>query len=132
MRTIVVLVVGCSVYLCGFSLSHAQAPTRPGGAESASVLNASVKSVVDEICSDGGEWLKCYSLDPSRCASITAGFVEPCVKTVVANGSKDPAVHPIATLLGCFNQEFMRKYGHGEVKTPECATPLKHLMGPAN
>ena len=131
MKAIVSLVFGCSMYLFGISLSDAQAPKRPGAAGATAALNASVQRVVDEICSDGGEWLKCYSLEPSRCPAITAGFVEPCVKTVVANGSKDPAVHPIATLLGCFNQEFIRKYGHGEVKTPECATPLKHLMGPA-
>jgi hypothetical protein len=90
----------------------------------------SISKVVDEICADGGAWLKCYSLDPSSCEEVTAAFVEPCVKTIFANASKSPGAHPVGQLLGCFNQEFMRKYGYGEVKTPECAHPLKHLMKP--
>jgi hypothetical protein len=35
-------------------------------------------------------------------------------------------------MLGCFNEEFMSKYGAGEVKSPECENPMKHLMRPAN
>jgi hypothetical protein len=120
-------VVGGYLALIGIAVSvaHAQ-PSKPSGAPD----KAAVAKVVNEICSDGGAWLKCYSLEPSDCVEITISFVEPCIKTVFANSSKDPAVHPITTLLGCFNREFMRKYGHGEVKTPECATPMKHLMGP--
>ena len=125
MRSIVSVAVGCSLYLVGLAVCVAQT-SKPSGAPD----NAAVHKVVGEICSDGGAWLKCYSLEPSDCTEITTAFVDPCVKTVFANTSKDPAVHPVATLLGCFNKEFMRKYGHGEVKSPECATPLKHLMGP--
>jgi len=92
---------------------------------------ASIQKVVDEICSDGGAWLQCYSLDPAKCRSITTGFVDPCVRRVIAKPSQDPNLHPLAQMLGCFNQEFMSKYGAGEVKTPECANPMKHLMGSA-
>ena len=126
MRSVASVVVGCSLYLVGLTVCVAQNSNPSAGPDS-----AAVQKLVSEICSDRGAWLKCYSLDPSDCVAITAAFVEPCVKTVFANSSKDPSVHPLATLLGCFNKEFMRKYGHGEVKTPECATPLKHLMGPA-
>jgi hypothetical protein len=93
---------------------------------------ASIQRVVDEICSDGGAWLRCYSLDPAKCRSITAGFVDPCVRRVIAKPSQDPNLHPLAQMLGCFNEEFMSRYGAGEVKTPECANPMKHLMGAAN
>lgn len=109
----------------GVDPSHAQGAPGTSGPD-----KASIQKVVDEICSDGGEWLKCYSLEPSRCESITAAFVEPCVKSVFANSSKNPGVHPISQLLGCFNQEFMRRYGHGEVKSPQCANPMKHLTNP--
>jgi hypothetical protein len=88
---------------------------------------ASVKKVIGEICSDDGAWLRCYSLEPSRCQEITAGFVEPCVERVMATPVAEPATRTVTRLLVCFNQRFMAKYGHGEVKTPECKDPMKHL-----
>ena len=118
-------IVVLSVSLLRVELLSAQSSPRGQAPD-----KASIHTVVEQICSDGGQWLKCYSLEPSECTSITTSFVEPCVQKVSANASKDSKVHPVGQLLGCFNQEFMRKYGHGEVKTPECATPLKHLMGP--
>lgn len=93
-----------------------QAPTQPA-----------VQKIVDEICSDGGAWLKCYSLEPSRCQEVTAGFVGPCVKSLMATPVAEPAANGVVRLLVCFNQRFMAKYGYGEVKTPECRDPMKHL-----
>ena len=86
-----------------------------------------VDKLVDEICSDGGAWLRCYSLEPSRCHEVTAGFVEPCVESVMSNAVAEPATKGVMRLLACFNQRFMAKYGHGEVKSPECKDPMKHL-----
>lgn len=86
-----------------------------------------VQKIVDEICSDGGAWLKCYSLEPSRCQEVTAGFVEPCVKSLMATPVAEPAAKGVVRLLVCFNQRFMAKYGYGEVKTPECKDAMKHL-----
>ena len=88
---------------------------------------ASMQKVVDEICSDGGAWLKCYSLEPSRCQVITSGFVEPCVQKVMGGSGDGQGVDAVARLLMCFNKEFMAKYAFGEVKTPECRDPMKHL-----
>ena len=88
---------------------------------------ASMQKVVDEICSDGGAWLKCYSLEPSRCQVITSGFVEPCVRKVMGAPGDGQGVDAVARLLTCFNKEFMAKYAFGEVKTPECRDPMKHL-----
>jgi hypothetical protein len=93
-----------------------QAPTQPA-----------VQKIVDEICSDGGAWLTCYSLEPSRCQEVTVGFVEPCVKSLMATPVAEPAAKGVVRLLACFNQRFMAKYGQGEVKTPECKDPMKHL-----
>lgn len=92
------------------------APTQP-----------TVQKLVDEICSDGGAWLKCYSLEPSRCQEVTAGFVEPCVASVMTTPMAEPAAKSVVRLLTCFNQRFMARYGHGEVKTPECKDPMRHL-----
>lgn len=125
MRLIRTVAVSCvlSVFYARFSVAQSEprgsAPDRAG-----------IQKVVSEICSDGGRWLTCYSLDPADCSSITTAFVEPCVTKVFANPAQNSAAPPVNQLLGCFNQEFMRKYGHGEVKTPECANPMKHLMKP--
>lgn len=118
--------MSCVVTVLYVRLCVAQSESRGSAPD-----RASVQKVVSEICSDGGQWLKCYSLDPADCSSITTAFVEPCVTKVFANPTKSSTVPPVNQLLGCFNQEFMRKYGHGEVKTPECANPMKHLVGPA-
>ena len=104
-------------------------------AQEKGVLNqidpASIQKVVNEICSDGGLWLRCYSLDPARCRSVTTEFVSPCAERGGADSSEDGEDNPLMDLLGCFNEEFMSKYGAGELKTPECANPMKHLMEPA-
>lgn len=126
MRMFVALVLVCLLRLGGVDAVVAQ-----GREAQASAEPASIQRVVDEICSDGGAWLRCYSLDPAKCRSITTGFVDPCVRRVVAKPSQDSNLHPLAQMLGCFNEEFMSKYGAGELKTPECVNPMKHLMGPA-
>ena len=88
---------------------------------------ASIQKVVDEICSDGGAWLKCYSLQPSKCQATTTGFVEPCVRKVMGSQVDEHGMKVVERLLMCFNKEFMARYGSGEVKTPECRNPMKHL-----
>lgn len=90
-------------------------------------IQPAVKKLVDEICSDGGAWLRCYSLAPSRCKEITTGFVEPCVSGAMMTPVAEPAAQSVVRLLICFNQRFMAKYGFGEVKSPECKDPMKHL-----
>lgn len=126
MRMFVALVI-----VCLFRVGGVDAVVAQGRETQASADPASIQKVVDEICSDGGAWLRCYSLDPAKCRAITTGFVDPCVRRVIANPSQDPNLHPLAQMLGCFNEEFMAKYEAGEVKTPECANPMKHLMVPA-
>lgn len=93
--------------------------------------NVSTDDVVQKICSDGGEWLKCYSLEPSKCRTVTTAFVDPCVKRVMSAKIDEHAMKTVTRLLTCFNQEFMGKYGYGEVKTPECKNPMKHLTQPS-
>ena len=88
---------------------------------------ASIQKVVNEICSDGGAWRKCYSLEPSKCKPITTGVVEPCVEKVMKVKVDEPGEKTAARLLICFNKEFMAKYSAGEVKTPECRDPMQHL-----
>ena len=100
--------------------AHAQIPER------------AIQSVVDHICSDGGEWLRCYSLEPERCQEITTSYVKPCIKRTLGNGEIDQgdltAVDMLENLLGCLNHDFMAKYGFGKLQTVECNEPPKHLQ----
>ena len=98
----------------------------------AQISQKAVQGVVDHICSDGGEWLRCYSLEPHRCQEITASYVKPCIDRTLGNGEIDQgdltAVDMIQNLLRCLNHDFMAKYGPGKLDTVECTEPPQHLQ----
>ena len=88
--------------------------------------------ITQHICSDGGQWLKCYTIRPETCVSVTKSFVQPCVDSVLANVTqiKDEkeGIAISQKLMGCFNERFMAFYGSGKMNTPECAKPPEHLQ----
>jgi hypothetical protein len=96
------------------------------------VPDKAITSVVDHICSDGGAWLRCYSLEPHKCQEITAGYVKPCIHKTLGNGEIDQgnltAVAMLQNLLQCLNHDFMAKYGLGKKNTVECIEPPQHLQ----
>lgn len=104
----------------------------PSSDAQAQIPDKAIQGVVDHICSDGGEWLQCYSLEPKRCHEITASYVRPCVDKTLGTGEIDQgdvtAADMIQNLLRCLNHEFMGKYGLGKRQTPECEAPPKHLQ----
>lgn len=123
MKRLVAVVFSCMAVMC-----HAASDV---SAESA-VSDVAVQNVIKHICSDGGEWLKCYSVEPAKCESVTAGYVRPCINKTFGRG--DPMRNGATTevvlqrLLGCFNNEFMTRYGAGKRSTPECQKPPAHLQ----
>jgi hypothetical protein len=90
-----------------------------------------MQQLIGMICSDNGEWLRCYSLPPPNCRSITEGYVRPCVDRILSTVTHElkgqEELQTMQRLLGCFNEEFMRRYGAGQVKSKECQLPPKHL-----
>lgn len=88
--------------------------------------------VVEHICSDGGEWLRCYTLRPETCTSVSKSIVRPCVDSVLSSVPevKDQAESRALSqqLMGCFNERFMQFYGAGKLSTPECKSPPAHLQ----
>ena len=90
-----------------------------------------VEDVIGHICSDGGQWLKCYSIEPSKCHEVASGFVKPCVERVFTErnrAAQQPLViDSLKELLGCFDRVFMARYGTGKLNTPECNQQPQHL-----
>lgn len=95
------------------------------------VPDKAVEDVIGHICSDGGAWLKCYSVEPSKCHEVASGFVKPCVDRVFTErnrAAQQPLViDSLKELLGCFDRVFMARYGAGKLNTPECNKQPEHL-----
>jgi len=87
--------------------------------------------ITQHICSDGGQWLKCYTIRPETCVSVTKSVVQPCVDSVLANVTqiKDEkeGIAISQKLMSCFNERFMAFYGSGQLRTPECEKQPEHL-----
>jgi len=90
------------------------------------------EKVVGHICSDGGAWLRCYSIRPETCSSVAKSVVRPCVDSIlesvesVQNEEEGRAV--TNRLMDCFNERFLQYYGAGKLSTPECKDPPPHLQ----
>lgn len=88
--------------------------------------------ITKQVCSDNGEWLRCYKVSPSFCTKVTEGFVRPCVQRLLGPVEKqlspEEGERVAHQLLGCFNKQFMEAYGAQKLSTPECAVPPKHLQ----
>ena len=95
------------------------------------VPEKAVEDVIGHICSDGGQWLKCYSVEPSKCHEVASGFVKPCVDRVFTErnraAEKPLVVDSLKELLGCFDRVFMARYGTGKLNTPACNQQPQHL-----
>jgi hypothetical protein len=91
-----------------------------------------VDGMVTYICSDGGEWLTCYSLKPADCERIQRSFVGTCLRDAFGNEaqalSQEEGVLRSKEAITCFNREFMSRYGMGKKNTPECQQGPKHLQ----
>lgn len=106
-------------------------PYASGARADSGVSEKAVEDVIGHICSDGGEWLRCYSVEPSKCHEVASGFVKPCVDRVFTErnrASQQPLViDSLKELLGCFDRVFMARYGTGKLSTPECNKQPEHL-----
>jgi hypothetical protein len=91
-----------------------------------------ISTIVRHICSDGGNWLRCYSLSPSECQALMTEVVTPCTNAAFTAAkiatSQEQRALLAGKLLECFNHSFMSKYGQGKVDTAECKDPPSHLQ----
>lgn len=90
-----------------------------------------VSTIVRFMCSDGGNWLRCYSLSPSECEPLMKEVVTPCTNAVFTAGkialSQEQRALLAGKLLECFNHSFMSKHGQRKVDSAECKDPPSHL-----
>lgn len=84
------------------------------------------QQVVAKMCTDGGEWLRCYKTDPLRCQSVSTVLVDACVASELTEkpaALRDPSqASAIAErLYSCLRTKFLAKYGADKLNTDECA-----------
>ena len=91
-----------------------------------------VASIIRYICSDGGDWLRCYSLSPSECLPRMKEVVTPCtnaaLKAAKVTLTQEQQTALAARVVQCFNRVFMSKYGKGKVESAECKEAPRHLQ----
>lgn len=95
----------------------------PVYAASEEVLNKIESDMVNQICADNGEWLKCYGKDPAKCKSYAKAIVRPCVEGQIG-GVRGPislaaGLQYAVELKGCFNAAVPQTLGE-PIKTKEC------------
>lgn len=121
--------------LMPFALCLAILSSRAAQALDAQIETALTSQIQQLVCSDGGEWLRCYRLEPKSCATVTEAFVRPCVASVLgpvkSQMSYDEGVTASKKLVECFNERFLSSYGSQKLSTPQCSQPPKHLQGEA-
>lgn len=109
----------------------ALAPLHAWGFEKA-LLDTFNQRVSAMVCADQGEWLSCYSLEPSECSKVADSFVEPCTQAILGSVSSmlsfQEGMTTATRLLECFNVRFEDAYGAQRVSTPECSQPPAHLL----
>lgn len=99
--------------------------------------NSVVKQFSDrlsaKICEDGGAWLTCYRLDPTRCNAVIGELVAPCtaqsLAQVTGTMEYNEALAKARQIDGCVNEKFLAAYGFQKERSPECAQPPPHLRG---
>ncbi len=97
--------------------------TGPVSAASEEVLNKIEADMVNQICADNGEWLRCYGKDPAQCKSYAKAIVRPCVEGQIG-GVRGPislaaGLQYAVEMKGCFNAAVPQTLGE-PIKTKEC------------
>jgi hypothetical protein len=104
----------------------------PAYAFDPSILGFFTNKVVDQVCSDGGAWLKCYRIDPAACHKLAHSLVDPCADEVFGSVREqlpfEKAPEFAQKFQDCFNKSFEKNYGERQSKAPECVNPPKHLQ----
>lgn len=97
--------------------------------------DALAAKIEEFVCADGGNWLRCYNLEPSSCKSVAAGFVQPCVKAALAKQAtvmtEEEGAAAAKKMMNCFNENFLSSYGSGKRLSAECQKPPQHLQDPS-
>ena len=88
---------------------------------------------IEDICSDGGAWLACYSQPPESCHALVEIFVTRCFNRVFGGDAmfdalSDDVDADVERLTDCFRKAFLARYQKEHKETPECSNIPEHLQ----
>jgi hypothetical protein len=88
--------------------------------------------VIEHTCSDRGEWLRCYQLQPAACPSAMEAAIRPCATQIlqplqVVTDNKDEAMKTALAFQQCFNTRFEKIFARKRLNTIECMEGPAHL-----
>jgi hypothetical protein len=102
------------------------APTQSASAFDPQAVQQFKKSISQQMCKDGGEWLRCYKLEPFNCRDVTDAIVNGCVDSVLA-GIKSLERRKFIQWMSsdveaCIKKTFADQYGSRKVTSPACGS----------
>ncbi len=98
----------------------------------ASLIDFFSTKVIEHTCSDRGEWLRCYQLQPAACPSAMEAVIRPCAAQIleplpVATDNKDDAMKTALAFQKCFNTRFEKIFERKRLNTEACREGPAHL-----
>jgi len=77
------------------------------------------------LCPNGGEWIRCYGIEPYNCVDTLTPIIDPCVDKVLAHTERLDR-HQYREwfgeeLYGCIKEDFLKRHGPKKTTTGECA-----------
>ena len=106
------------VALCASAASEARAYDKQS-------VSKFKQSILKEMCNDGGDWMRCYKLDPVSCRDINTDLVESCVDAELSKTKsleyKQYVRWMSEGVYSCMKNGFLKKYGAQKVNSEECS-----------
>jgi hypothetical protein len=89
-------------------------------------LAAYHQAFAQEVCKDGGGWLRCFQLDPSECSTVLGKMIERCTRSVMESRtapakSEQEVAAASKKIVRCVEQDFRQKYDAFKLKSEECS-----------
>ena len=100
-------------------------------ADAASALDAQgiatfKRQAVSKMCAGGADWLRCFSVDPLQCESISERLVDSCVGEMASLQAGAPDdINTISqtaqSFYTCLHSKFLASYGARKIASIECS-----------
>lgn len=89
-------------------------------------LAAYHQAFAQEVCKDGGGWLRCFQLDPSECSNVIGKMIERCTRSVVESRpapakSEEEVTAASNKIVRCVETDFRQRYDAFKVRSEECS-----------
>ncbi len=83
------------------------------------------QSILKEMCNNGGDWMRCYKLEPTSCYDLNRDLVENCVDTELAKTKsleyKQYVRWMSEGVYSCMKNGFLKQYGSRKINSEECS-----------